>query len=895
MTSFANIKKLLKTNRVDGMFHSHVSMSSPKGKFAFNRQTLEEFYEHYQSAIKELCSTSSSFASGETSNCNSFSIAEKSQEYLPVLGDIDLKRQSADGTISHLYTSKIVKFIIEAYQKVINEIVSDVTPEELNCVFLAKEPYTIASGEETYIKHGFHLHFPSVFIDKNTQRNHLFPKIKKIVSESKLFEHLGYADSGDAVDDCPYKNPWLMYGSKKGGEQHKPYLVKYIFNSELKKITLEDAFKNYKIYDDREHLIDIRGKVEEYLPRILSIVPYGRKTKEVKPSLVKYNEKKIEERNTRKERTEQADPDSTLETAQLLLNMLSEVRAEKYDDWTTIAWILHSTFEGSIEAKDLWKEWAGNCSDKFNEEEHDTFWDRIQDRDDGVTMGTLRHYASVDNPKAYKSFKATKCKKFLTLSLEGSHKDVSRAFHSIEGDYIKIVDEDNCYMWSSEKLLWRRKKCSRLLSVISDTLTPKYYDIIKELHDEQKNLSEEDRKSKEALYTAKIKQIQKIIQCLGNASYLKSVLSLYVAEYRDDDIEGKMNSEKYITPIKHGKVIDLRTSEVRKRETTDLFSFECPVQLVHDTSVARRFLDSLSGGQKDHTDYLIRLCGYFMTGDVSHRGFYISWGVGRNGKSSLINILKEILGKFFVSISEDVFIKKDKGSGGATPELMPLIGARFAVLSETDEKEKLNSKRIKSLTGSDTISARALYKDQINFVPHCKIMMLTNVKPEFDADDQALIDRLNFIPFPARFNKNKENTKYIESLTTDYLDQFFTLFCQGAKQWSEEGEMMDSKICIDGKIKYQQENDTLRDFITGHTVEEKGQTTPSKDLFNAYKSYCVEHDIKPITVQKFSSRVENEFYKKDNVKRVTVFMNCRFINGNDARRAIEDASVNPLL
>ena len=887
MTSFTNIKKILKTNRVDGMFHSHVSMSKPTGKFAFNRQTLEEFYEHYQSAIRET---------DEQGNMlHSLSIAEKSQEYLPVLGDIDLKckNENEGGALSHLYTSKIVKYIIETYQKVINEIVTDATPEDLNCVFLAKEPYAIESNETTYIKHGFHLHFPSVFIDKNTQKNHLFPRIKKIVSESKLFEHLGYADSGDAVDDCPYKNPWLMYGSKKDGEQHKPYLVKYVFNSELKKITLEDAFKNYKIYDNRECLINIQGKVEEYLPRILSIVPYGRKIKEVKPSLVKYNEKKNEEKNTKKERTEQADSDATLETAKLLLNMLSEVRAEKYDDWTTIAWILHSTFDGSIEARDLWKEWAGNCSDKFNEEEHDTFWDRIQDRDDGVTMGTLRHYASIDNPKAYKSFKTTKCKKFLTSALEGSHQDIARAFHSMEGDYIKIVDDDNCYMWSSEKLLWRHKKCSRLLSIISDTLTPKYYEIVKVVYDELKENHANQDKSKDAISNAKIKQVQKIIQNLKNASYLKAVLSLYVAEYRDDDIESRMNSEKYITPIKHGKVIDLRTGEVRTRENTDLFSFECPVKLVHDTSVARRFLDSLSNGQKDHTDYLIRLCGYFMTGDVSHRGFYISWGVGRNGKSSLVNILKEILGKFFVSISEDVFIKKDKAGGGATPELMPLIGARFAVLSETDEKEKLNSKRIKSLTGSDTISARALYKDQINFVPHCKIMMLTNVKPEFDADDQALIDRLNFIPFPARFNKNKENTKYIESLTTEYLDQFFTLFCQGAKQWSEEGEMMDSKICIDGKIKYQQENDTLRDFITENTVEEKGQTIPSKDLFNAYKSYCAEHDIRPITVQKFSSRVENEFYGKHRGNKGFMFMNCRFINGSDL--VSESNSPNPLL
>jgi putative DNA primase/helicase len=198
--------------------------------------------------------------------------------------------------------------------------------------------------------------------------------------------------------------------------------------------------------------------------------------------------------------------------------------------------------------------------------------------------------------------------------------------------------------------------------MISDCLTPKYHNIVKEIYAEQKETNITGDKSKDSLYTVKIKQVQKIIQKLKNASFLKSILTLYVSEFQDDEFESKINSEKFITPIKNGKVIDLRTKEIRTREKTDFFSFECPVKLVEDTSMALKFLDSLSGGQKDHTDYLIRLCGYFMTGDVSHRGFYISWGVGCNGKSSLINILKSILGKFFVSISEDVFIKKDKNT-----------------------------------------------------------------------------------------------------------------------------------------------------------------------------------------------------------------------------------------
>jgi len=882
----STLKKILKSNRVEGTHHTHVSLIQPKGSFQFNRQTNEEFWGAYCEYIR-------------TDENAIIGVAEKPQHYLPVLADIDLKIEfrSADAVpaterseSSVLYTTKDVKNIIEIYQNVLNQIIDGLKPEELTCVFLSKDPYQITKNETDYLKHGFHLHFPYIFMNKDSQQLHLIPRVKKAITELKLFESIGIEDSGNVVDSACCTVPWLLYGSRKDGEQHKPYLVKYIFDFKLNKISLEDAFKNYSIYDDREHKIDIIGNVEHYLPRILSINSYSRKVKEVKTNLRKLEEQKNEEKINRQEHAKQFDVDEgdrNLETCKYLLNMLSEVRSSSYEDWRNIAWILHNSFEGDLEARELWKEWASK-SDKYDENEHNDFWDKIIGREGGLTIRSLHYYAEQDNPREYKKFKTTKSKKYLTDALDGEHLDLARAFYVLEGDKIKIIDDECCYLWDLEKLLWKRRKCSKLLSMISDCLTPKYHNIVKEIYAEQKDANITGDKSKDVLYTAKIKQVQKIIHKLKNASFLKSILTLYVSEFQDDEFESKINSEKFITPIKNGKVIDLRTKEFRTREKTDFFSFECPVKLVQDTSMALRFLDSLSGGQKDHTDYLIRLCGYFMTGDVSHRGFYISWGVGCNGKSSLINILKSILGKFFVSISEDVFIKKDKGGGGATPELMPLIGARLAVLSETDEKEKLNSKRIKSLTGSDTISARALYKDQINFVPHCKIMMLTNVKPEFDATDLALIDRLNFIPFPARFEKTKANTEYIDSLTTEYLDQFFTLFCEGAQKWFSEGEMMDSKICIDGKIKYKEENDTFRDFINMNVVEHKGQNLPCKDLFNAYKSYCLENDIRPDAFQKFNNRVETEFYKKESINRVVVFLNCRFVNSDENK-------INPML
>jgi putative DNA primase/helicase len=93
---------------------------------------------------------------------------------------------------------------------------------------------------------------------------------------------------------------------------------------------------------------------------------------------------------------------------------------------------------------------------------------------------------------------------------------------------------------------------------------------------------------------------------------------------------------------------------------------------------------------------------------------------------------------------------------GATPELIPLMTARLSVFAESEKKEKLNAVRVKSLTGNDDISARALYGNQVTFRPKCKIVMLTNHKPEFDISDQAMLDRLKLIPLISSTVRKKQ-------------------------------------------------------------------------------------------------------------------------------------------
>ena len=183
---------------------------------------------------------------------------------------------------------------------------------------------------------------------------------------------------------------------------------------------------------------------------------------------------------------------------------------------------------------------------------------------------------------------------------------------------------------------------------------------------------------------------------------------------------------------------------------------------------------------------------------------------GRNGKSVFGNILKNMMGPFYQAGDDSILFKQgNKSSGSATPELMNLMDARLVVIPETEKSHRFNIKRVKSLTGGDMVTGRALYCDQISFKLTCKFIVMTNEKPPIDVNDSASIDRLKPIPFLAKFDNNPANCKYVKWLESQQ-DQFFTLAVKGAVKWYQSEFGLPSIKCINKfKQDYIEENDDI--------------------------------------------------------------------------------------
>ena len=95
-----SIESILRQTYTDGIYHTHVSMMQPMGKYQFNRQVEEEFWKNYCDVI-------------ELGKFN-MGIAEKPQQYLPVLVDVDLKISEEKNSMpdDYLYTEEQVKKVI---------------------------------------------------------------------------------------------------------------------------------------------------------------------------------------------------------------------------------------------------------------------------------------------------------------------------------------------------------------------------------------------------------------------------------------------------------------------------------------------------------------------------------------------------------------------------------------------------------------------------------------------------------------------------------------------------------------------------------------------------------------------------------------------------------------
>ena len=364
----------------------------------------------------------------------------------------------------------------------------------------------------------------------------------------------------------------------------------------------------------------------------------------------------------------------------------------------------------------------------------------------------------------------------------------------------------------------------------------------------------------------KKRKLKRDLKRFGNVSSFKNILE--AARGLKPVGSEAFNTKNEMLKIGNG-TMNLETGYLEDDKADDMFTTYTDAMYYRSYPEPRRFLKFLNEiflNDSDLIKYLHRVLGYCITGETKEQKFFVFYGKGKNGKSTLLNILQDVLNDYVGNLDAYALAKKNEGSGKGNPTLLQNRYSRMVIISEQNKDAELDIALIKAISGGDKISARMLFQNNAKpFKPRYKMVFATNYLPNIDWNNEGIKRRYTIIPF--------KNT--IENVDPDLE----------AKIIHSEKDMI-LKWLIDGAVLYNkdrlgEEPEAVKEaFETAHKekdefyeyVEERIDRTevysdsiPATDLYNDYKKWCGDKDYKIVSQKEFGSRISKVLGNKSEI------------------------------
>ncbi|MCA2012411.1 phage/plasmid primase, P4 family [Cereibacter sphaeroides] len=239
--------------------------------------------------------------------------------------------------------------------------------------------------------------------------------------------------------------------------------------------------------------------------------------------------------------------------------------------------------------------------------------------------------------------------------------------------------------------------------------------------------------------------------------------------------------------------------------------------------------------------FLQRWFGYSMTGLTNEQKFAFFYGSGANGKSVLVDLIAKLMGDYAASAKiESITGRSRRGGGDATPDLVPLIGARFVRTSEPDDGQRLQEGLIKELTGGEPILVRALNENFVQVYPIFKLTISGNHKPEIHGGDDGIWRRVMLVPFDVQIPPEERDPELGAKLWAE-RDGILNWLIAGLRDYLAHGLQVPDQV-LAATAEYRDDSDPLATFLTSccGVTGETAHAMRSKDLGDAFAFWLDE-------------------------------------------------------
>jgi putative DNA primase/helicase len=345
-----------------------------------------------------------------------------------------------------------------------------------------------------------------------------------------------------------------------------------------------------------------------------------------------------------------------------------------------------------------------------------------------------------------------------------------------------------------------------------------------------------------------------------DARRINAMLEMAKSEPGIPILPEEMDRDSWLFNCLNG-TLELKTGRLREHRREDYITLLCPVEY-HPAAQAPRFqtlLQEIFNSDDDLIGYLQRLAGRCLTGDVSEQALHIFWGTGANGKSTLLNVLLEMLGPDYGMKAPTELLMARRGEAHPT-ERADLFGKRLMVCAETEEGRRLAEAFVKELTGGDRIRARRMREDFWEFMPTHKVILCTNHKPAIRGTDHAIWRRVRLVPFTVTFAEDQQDKQLPEKLRAE-LPGILAWAVEGCLEWQRSG-MQTPKSVLVATEEYRTGEDTLAQWLAQCCKIHDTYRQKASELYVSYHAWCEQGGERPRSQRVFGEAMTERGFKR---------------------------------
>ena len=281
---------------------------------------------------------------------------------------------------------------------------------------------------------------------------------------------------------------------------------------------------------------------------------------------------------------------------------------------------------------------------------------------------------------------------------------------------------------------------------------------------------------------------------------------------------------------------------------------ECPL--------FEKYLWSISGGDENIRKLLWQVVGYLLSRDTGAKVFFVCIGPKDTGKSLFARVLTDIIGIDSVSFlsAKDFSGRFDVGEIRDKQMNVCMDLPQRAWNVETVGK-------VKAVTGNDMIRSDVKYKESVRFKPSVRLLFGANYPIGIDCQDEAFLERMVVIPFTVRVPKEKQDMNLEEKLLKERDGIVFHA-------------MKHYLALVDAKYKFVRIEHKVCEFdyrkvleVFAHEVclftENESDKISSKELYEAFKTFCLRQSIPELEMNEFSklfNKLFSELVEKKKIK-----------------------------